>query len=184
MHALLLAALLTGPVSAGDARVAITLLPTQGDGVSAASAARLDAGLAAALEDLPAFRRVDPGDEVLATMAADPACRELHSCLGPLLSEDVTLVLDPRLGMQDGQLVLDLRLQHDGRLARRHASALRSSQLEAAVGRELPMLLAGWSADARLYARALEGDEEAAAALRRHFPGSSWLQALDQERER
>lgn len=184
MHSLLLVALLAGPVRAGDARVEITLLPTQASGVSAASVARLDAGLAAGVDKLPAFQRVALSDEARAALAADTDCRDLHSCLGPLLPADTTLVVDPRLELRGGLLVLDLCLEHDGRMVRRHSSALRASQLQATLDRELPLLLAGWSADARLYSRALDGDEEAAAALRRHFPGSSWLQALEQERTR
>jgi hypothetical protein len=184
MHGVLLAALLAGSAQAGDARVEITLLPTRVDGVSTASAARLDAKLAASVGALPAFQLVDLGDEARDALAADPACRDLHSCLGPMLPTDTTLTLDPRLELRGGLLVLDLHLEHDGRMVRRHSSALRSSQLQAAVDRELPLLVAGWSADARLYSRALEGDTEAAEALRRHFPGSGWLQALEQERER
>jgi len=190
MRALLLAALLlatqlfAAPTLAKDARVGVCLLPTLAQGVSATTAALLDAGLATSLQAQSAFRLEVPTLDLPAKLAEDPACRDLHSCLGPSLPEDAKLVVDPRLAVRGGLLVLDLQLEYQGREVRRHSSAIRSSQLSATLERELPLLLAGWSADARLYARALEGDEQAAQTLRRHFPGSTWLQALEQERAR
>ncbi len=168
---------------ATDGRVGVTVLPAHtSGGVSSVAAAQLTATGSALLVAAPSYRLEPLGDEALERLAQDAPCRELASCLATLLPRDTKLVLDPRLELRDGILALDLRLLYEGELVRRHGSSVTNATLPDVIARELPLLLSGWSNEARLYARALGGDERAEATLREHFPASAWVRSLDEER--
>jgi hypothetical protein len=156
--------------------MAVVVLPALGD---ARDAALLESALMAELPDVAGFRNLPLSDASERALQADPACREQPDCLLPLLPSGADLVLDARLVEVQGMTSVDLRLLRHGELSKRTAVHVGPESLAVVVERELPMLLAGWARDERLYRLALEGNTEAADALRERFPTSPYTRALD-----
>jgi len=171
-------ALITAP-QAEDARSPVALLPPAVEsGVPSQRAQQLMTNLDRAVQENPGFRQIALDPDVVARLEADPGCRDQPPCLEPLLADQAHWAIEPRLRLQAGDLVLELRLLEAGVLVLRHSGATSAVGLGQTARQEINALLTGRAPDLRLYQLAQSGDAQAAISLATQFPHSPWLLAL------